>query len=109
LRAQSQLTQAQRDEIIETALKQETAEKFWRFFLGKHYGKGPMGYLEAKFPSFVPGDYFESIEVPGDKFSEIMSWPESEPYKNIIKEIIPSCNTLGIKKSNHFPVLSENG
>jgi hypothetical protein len=85
LRAQEQLTQAQRDGIIERALDMETPEKFWTFFLGKHYGKGPMGYLEAKFPAFVPADYFESIEVPADKFDEVMSWPESEPFRKIIK------------------------
>lgn len=85
LRAQDQMTQADKNAVIEKALQLKDPREFWNFFVGKHHGKGPMGYMEAKFPAFVPSEYFESIEVPENKLAEVMSWLEAEPFMNIIK------------------------
>jgi len=85
LRAQDHITQKQRNEIMDKLLEIENPEKFWNFILDKHYGKGPMGYLEAKFPAFVPAEYFESIEVPKEYYDKVISWPEAQPFRDIIK------------------------
>lgn len=85
LRAQRHVTQNEKDALIEKLLQLQSPEEFWTFFSLKHFGKGQLAYLEAKFPAFVAAEYFYSIEVPEDKYLEIITWPEAAPFKNIIK------------------------
>jgi hypothetical protein len=60
--------------------------EFWREFSGKLDGC----YLEGKIPRSIPAEYFLSIDVPADKLDAVLAWPESAPFRHIIKGYIPN-------------------
>ena len=43
-----------------------------------------LGYIEAKIADSAVLNSISAIEVPADKLSEVLSWPEAKPYKNKI-------------------------
>jgi hypothetical protein len=66
-------------EFVEALLKKR-GDDFWFTLMNLD-----VCYLEAKFDDMVSSDYFESIEVPAGSLEEILSWPESEPFRDIIR------------------------
>ena len=46
-----------------------------------------IGYMEAKIADSVSLDVILAIEVPADKLSEVLSWPEAKPHKNKIHAV----------------------
>ncbi len=75
---------AERRRLTAEALIAETDyRRFWDLFIPDP--ENAFGYIEARFPGYVPAEYFTSIEVPADRLTEVLSWPESRPYRNRIK------------------------
>ena len=70
-------------ETLEKALLEAAPNVFWQKLAAERAGCS----LEAKFPGSVSADYFESIEVNEKDLPIVLAWPESAPYKSIIRGI----------------------
>jgi len=75
-------------------LTEKDQQKFWNLFIPprrknetpeQKLENVPFGYLEGKFDNQLSIKYFTSIEVPAEKMNEVRSWPEAQPYLQIIK------------------------
>ena len=73
----------QSSEEFEKTLLEAAPDAFWQTLIAEHAGCS----LEAKFPGSVSADYFESIEVNEKDLPIVLAWPESAPYKSIIRGI----------------------
>jgi hypothetical protein len=75
-------------------LQEEDADRFWKIFIPPREmdlppeeaaARVPFGYLEGKFDERISIEDFTSIEVPQDKLDEVRSWPEAQPYLDLIR------------------------
>jgi hypothetical protein len=75
-------------------LQEDNPERFWKLFIPPREpnllpeeaaARVPFGYLEGKFDNQLSIEDFTSIEVPADKLSEVLSWPEARPYRELIR------------------------
>lgn len=75
-------------------LGEHDAYEFWKIFLparemdlppAEAAARVPFGYLEGKFDGRLPIEDFTSIEVPQEKLSEVLSWPEAQAHRQLIR------------------------
>lgn len=75
-------------------LDEKDADKFWDLFIPARekeltglaaVARTPFGYLEGKFNNRVSTKHMTAIEVPADKLQEVLAWPESQPYRELIR------------------------
>ncbi len=69
----------------EAMIAETDYRRFWKLFIPDP--ENAFGYIEARFPGHVPAEYFASIEVPADRLAEVLSWPESRPFRNRIVSV----------------------
>jgi hypothetical protein len=82
-RAENEMVAEKKRKTAEALIAETDHRRFWELFIPDR--ENAFGYIEAKFPGFVPAEYFESIEVPAEHLAEVLGWPESRPFRNRIK------------------------
>ena len=74
-------------------LQEEDPNEFWKLFIPPREtglppqeaaARVPFGYLEGKFDNRLSIEDFTSIEVPKEKLSEVLSWPEARDHLQLI-------------------------
>lgn len=73
---------AERDRLYAELLRLEEGPAFYSLI-----DSARLGYLETKTDSSIPLSAAREIEVPPGKMREVLSWPESEPWR---KRIAPA-------------------
>jgi len=77
-------------------LIEKNQQKFWSLYIPPRQKNAtpeqeleniPFGYLEGKFDNQLSIKFFTSIEVPMDKIKEVKSWPEAQPFLDLIHAI----------------------
>ncbi|MCO6046679.1 hypothetical protein NG895_22515 [Aeoliella sp. ICT_H6.2] len=75
-------------------LSEDDPRKFWKTFIPareenlseqQQAARTPFGYLEGKFDNRLTTAQMTSIEVPADKLKEVLTWPEAQPHRHLIR------------------------
>ena len=83
-------------ERFQQLLATEAPDEFWRLLIpareeglspSNEAARVPFGYLEGKFDDQFSLDEVTSIEVPSEKFNEVLSWPEAQKHRELIRAV----------------------
>lgn len=75
-------------------LAENDARKFWTTFIpareenlskAEAAAREPFGYLEGKFDNRLTTAHMTAIEVPAEKLAEVLSWPEAQSHRPLIR------------------------
>lgn len=81
-------------ERFQKLLEADSSDKFWSYFIPsrekdlpveEEAARVPFGYLEGKFDNRVLLEEVAAIEVPREKLSEVLAWPETEELRGLIR------------------------